>query len=55
MNTDPKQQRDALMESEREAAKEQPDSFMEEAVNDKVVEIPPIDKDGKPIQGLDPK
>ena len=48
-------QRDALMESEREAAEQQPDSFMERAVTDKVVEIPPVDSTDTPIEGLDPK
>ena len=53
---DAEAQRDALLESERKAAERQPDSFMDEAVTDKVVEIPPIKKpDDKPIQGLDPK
>ena len=49
-------QRDALLESERKAAEHQPDSFMEDAITDKVVEIPPVQgTDGKPIQGIDPK
>lgn len=48
-------QRDALMESERKAAERQPDSFMEEAITDKIVEIPPLASTDKPIEGLDPK
>ena len=48
-------QRDALMESERQAAERQPDSFMERAVTDKVVEIPPLSSTDTPIEGLDPK
>ena len=53
---DAEAQRDALLEAERKAAERQPDSFMDDAVTDKVVEIPPVQgTDGKPIQGLDPK
>ena len=48
-------QRDALMESERQAAERQPDSFMERAVTDKVVGIPPVDSTDTPIEGLDPE
>ena len=53
---DTEAQRDALLDAERKAAEHQPDSFMDKAVTDKVVEIPPVQgTDGKPIQGLDPK
>ncbi len=48
-------QRDALMDAERKAAEQQPDSFMERAVTDKVVGIPPVDGTDRPIEGLDPK
>lgn len=47
-------QRKQLEESERQAAEPQPKSFRDEAMDDKVVEIPPVDKVDKPIQGLDP-
>lgn len=46
-------QRQALQRSEEKAAKDQPGSFDEEALTDKVVKIPPIGKDKKPIRGLD--
>ena len=52
--TDPARQRDALMESERKAAEDQPKSFRDEAVTDKVVEIPPVEQTERPIEGLDP-
>ena len=47
--------RDALESSEREASRQQPGSFKDEAMEDKVVEIPPVGPDEKPIRGLDPK
>lgn len=47
-------QREALEHSERNAARKQPGSFRDEAMKDKIVEIPPVGPDGKPIQGLDP-
>lgn len=49
-------QRDALLESERNAAKEQPKSFQDEAITDKVVEIDPLGKpESPPIKGIDTK
>jgi hypothetical protein len=48
-------QRDALLDSERQASERQPGSFKDEAITDKVVEIPPVPKDEAPIKGLDPK
>lgn len=48
-------QRDALEKSERDASRNQPGSYKESATEDKVVEIPPVGKDKKPIRGLDPK
>ena len=48
-------QRQALEDSERKASEGQPGNFKDSAIDDKVVEIPPIDKDGKPIRGLDPE
>ncbi len=47
----PQDQREALAESEKNANENQ---YREEN-EEKIVEIPPIDKDGRPIRGLDPK
>jgi len=47
--------RDALQKSEKEASKSQPGSFNDEALTDKIVQIPPLGKDQAPIKGLDPK
>lgn len=62
MNTETRQppepesdQREALKDSERKASEEQPGSFKDEAMEEKIVEIPPVDKDEQPIKGLDPK
>jgi hypothetical protein len=44
-------QREALAESEKQANENQ---FREEN-EEKIVEIPPVDKDDRPIRGLDPK
>lgn len=46
-------ERDALARSEEKASENQPDSFNEKAMTDKIVAIPPVDK--TPIKGLDPK
>lgn len=48
-------QREALEDSEREASRKQPGSFKDEAMDEKIVEIPPVGPDEKPIRGLDPK
>ncbi|MDQ6639897.1 MAG: hypothetical protein M3Z15_09585 [Pseudomonadota bacterium] len=48
----PQDQREALAESEKDANENQ---FREENNEEKIVEIPPVDKDGRPIRGLDPK
>lgn len=48
-------QRDTLMDAQRKANQRQPGSFKDEAVTDKIVEIPPRPKDEKPIEGLDPE
>ncbi len=53
-NTAP-DQRQALEDSEREAARQQPGTFEDKNLQDKVVEIPPTGPDAKPIRGLDPK
>ena len=52
-NPSPKQQREALNESEKKAAKKQPGSYKEKETEDKVVEIPPTGPDERPIRGLD--
>ncbi len=49
----PKQQREALNESEKKAKEQQPGSYKEEETADKVVEIPPSGPDERPIRGLD--
>ena len=54
-NPSPKQQREALNESEKKAAEKQPDSYKEKETEDKVVEIPPTGPDERPIRGLDSK
>lgn len=48
-------ERKALEDSEREASITQPENFKEVATGEKIVEIPPVDKDEAPIKGLDPK
>ncbi len=48
-------QRQALENSERAASEKQPGSFKDEAIDEKIVEIPPVGPDTKPIRGLDPK
>ncbi len=47
-------QREALNESERKASREHPHNFKQEATEDKVVEVLPIDGEGAAIEGLDP-
>ena len=46
-------QREALEQSEREANEQQPGSFRDDAMADKIVEIPPVGPDERPIRGLD--
>ena len=48
-------QRKALEDSERDAARQQPGTFKDENLEDKIVEIPPVGPDAKPIRGLDPE
>lgn len=48
-------QRKALEASEREASAQQPENYKDAATADKIVEIPAVAKDEKPIKGLDPK
>lgn len=48
------EQREALEQSEKKAAEQQPGSFKEKATEEKVVEIGP-DLTDEPIKGIDPK
>lgn len=48
-------QRELLEHAEREASKDQPGSFKDEAIDDKVVNIPPAGPNETPIHGLDPE
>ena len=50
----PEDQREALKDAERKATEQQPANFRDESNEDKIVEIPPVGKDEKPIRGLDP-
>jgi len=50
-----KDQREQLRQSERAATEQEPANFRDVANESKVVEIPPIGKEKKPIRGLDPK
>jgi len=50
----PEDQREALKDSERKATEKHPTTFRDESNEDKVVEIPPVGEDEKPIRGLDP-
>ena len=51
----PPDERHALQQSEKKASERQPGSFNEQALTDKIVEIPPPGKHEAAIQGLDPK
>lgn len=48
-------QRDTLKDAERTANEKQPGNFKEKETDDKIVEIPPLGEDKKPIGGLDSK
>lgn len=48
-------QRDALMESEKKANKNQPANVKDDAIEDKIAEIKPDETGHAPIQGLDTK
>ncbi|HEY2190483.1 MAG TPA: hypothetical protein VGH48_18150 [Caldimonas sp.] len=48
-------QREQLKKSEREASEKEPANFRDVSNEKKVVGIPPVGKDKKPIRGLDPK
>ncbi len=50
-----KNQREQLRESERAATEQEPANFRDVSNEKKVVGIPPVGKDEKPIRGLDPK
>ncbi len=47
-------EREALEKSERAASVDNPESFKEKETDEKIVSIPPVGKDQKPIRGLDP-
>ena len=47
-------QRDALKQSEKQAAEKQPGSFKDRENEEKIVEIGG-DRTGNPIEGIDPK
>jgi hypothetical protein len=47
-------QREQLRQSERAATETEPANFRDVSNEKKVVEIPPVGKDEKPIRGLDP-
>ncbi len=49
------EQRRALERSERAASADQPKTFRDEAIEDKIVEVDPIGRDDAAIKGLDPK
>lgn len=48
-------QREQLKQCERRATEKEPANFRDVSNEKKVVEIPPLGKDKKPIRGLDPK
>ena len=48
-------QRDALDRSEEKAAARQPGSYKREETDEKIVEIPNVEKTERPIKGIDPK
>jgi len=48
-------QRKALNDSEKRASEQQPGSYKQDATDDKVVEVGPIDKKDSAIKGIDPK
>lgn len=51
----PESQREALRESEKDAAAEQPENFKDAETEDKVVEVLPIEpSDSGAIKGIDP-
>ncbi len=50
----PEDQREDLKDSERKATEQHPTTFRDESNEEKVVEIPPVGPDKKPIRGLDP-
>ena len=49
----PRDQREALNESQKRASEQQPGSYKEKETDEKIVEIPPKGPDEKPIRGLD--
>jgi hypothetical protein len=55
MTATPRQNDEALTESERRAAETHPDNFKEVETDEKVIEILPIDGEGSAIKGIDPE
>lgn len=54
--TPPDAQRDALRQSEKDAAAEQPENFKDDETDEKIVEILPIEPNSSnAIQGIDPE
>jgi hypothetical protein len=51
---DAPEQRDALERSEKAANRDQPRNWKDDALDDKVVEVPPIESE-TPMRGLDPE
>ncbi|MED5618442.1 hypothetical protein [Ideonella sp. BN130291] len=51
----PDAQRDALLDSERQANKDQPRNFKDDALTDKVVKVEPDGTGPSPMGSLDPK
>jgi hypothetical protein len=49
----PEDQRDALRDAQRKATEQEPANFRDESTDEKIVEIPPVGEDKKPIRGLD--
>ena len=50
-----KNQREQLRQSERAATEQEPANFRDVSNESKVVEIPPVGPNAKPIRVLDPK
>jgi hypothetical protein len=51
----PDAQRDAVLDNERKANKDQPRNFKEEAITEKVVKVEPDGTGPSPADSLDPK
>lgn len=51
----PNEQRDALLDSERAANRDQPRNFRDKAIEEKVVRVEPDGTGPSPMDSLDPK